>query len=55
MKAREYRLAWNELEPELDTLCAAAKDRDADRVIAALRRLVPGYQPAVIEPTKVPA
>ncbi len=43
--AREAKLGWQQLEPQLNTLLDAAADCEVTACVAVLHDLVPGYQP----------
>jgi FlaA1/EpsC-like NDP-sugar epimerase len=43
--AREAKLAWNELSPQLTNLLDAATDCEVDTCVSVLHELVPEYQP----------
>lgn len=43
--AREAKLAWKELSPQLTNLLAAAAECEVSECVAALHELVPEYQP----------
>lgn len=43
--AREAKLAWQELSPQLTKLLGAAAAAEVDRCVAIVRELVPEYQP----------
>ncbi len=43
--AREVKLAWQELEPKLESLLTFAADSDVNECVAVLHELVPEYQP----------
>jgi FlaA1/EpsC-like NDP-sugar epimerase len=43
--AREAKLGWNDLAPQLTTLLDAAADSEVDRCVSVLHDLVPEYQP----------
>lgn len=43
--AREAKLAWNEIQPQLTTLLDAAADCLVNECVAVLHKLVPEYQP----------
>jgi FlaA1/EpsC-like NDP-sugar epimerase len=43
--AREAKLGWNDLSPQLTSLLAAAADCEVDRCVSVLHDLVPEYQP----------
>jgi FlaA1/EpsC-like NDP-sugar epimerase len=43
--AREAKLGWSELAPQLNSLLAAAADSEVDACVSVLHALVPEYQP----------
>jgi FlaA1/EpsC-like NDP-sugar epimerase len=43
--AREAKLAWKEIEPQLTTLLEAAADCEVNECVSVLHNLVPEYQP----------
>jgi FlaA1/EpsC-like NDP-sugar epimerase len=43
--AREAKIAWSELSPQLNTLLKAAADCEVNDCVSVLHNLVPGYQP----------
>jgi FlaA1/EpsC-like NDP-sugar epimerase len=43
--AREAKIAWNELSPQLQILLSAAAACEVDDCVSVLYNLVPGYQP----------
>jgi FlaA1/EpsC-like NDP-sugar epimerase len=49
MKAHEEFLLWSELQIELEKLNVALEACDSQLIRSALKRLVPGYQPNILE------